>query len=171
MLPVIISTNHTVVQEERLIRVLRDHKTTIGWNIADIKGISPSICMHRILLEDGSKPSREAQQRLNPMMMEVVKKEILKLLDVGVIYPISDSKWVSPIQVVPKKSGVTVVRNQDNELVPTRIQSGWRVCIDYHKMNVMTRKDHFPLPFIDQMLERLAGKSFYCFLDGYSGYN
>ena len=170
-LPVIISTNLTVVQEERLIRVLRDHKTTIGWNIADIKGISPSICMHRILLEDGSKPSREAQRRLNPVMMEVVKKEILKLLDVGVIYPISDSKWVSPVQVVPKKSGVTIVRNQDNELVPTRIQSGWRVCIDYRKMNAMTRKDHFPLPFIDQMLERLAGKSFYCFLDGYSGYN
>ncbi|KAM1376181.1 hypothetical protein ACFX2F_037949 [Malus domestica] len=104
-------------------------------------------------------------------MMEVVKKEIIKLLDCGVIYPISDSRWVSPVQCVPKKSVVTVVKNAENELVPTRIQTGWRVCIDYRKLNATTRKDHFPLPFIDQMLERLAGHSFYCFLDGYSGYN
>ncbi|CAN6720986.1 unnamed protein product [Malus baccata var. baccata] len=69
------------------------------------------------------------------------------------------------------KSGVTVVDNAENELVPTRIQTGWRVCIDYRKLNATTRKDHFPLPFLDQMLERLAGHSFYCFLDGYTGYN
>ena len=81
--------------------------------------------MHRILLEEGSKPTREAQHRLNPPMMEVMKKEILKLLDVRVIYPISDSKWVSPIQEVPKKFGVTVVKNNENELVPTRVQTGW----------------------------------------------
>ena len=117
--------------------------------------------MHRILLEEGVKPSREAQRRLNPPMKEVVMKEILKLLDAGVIYPISDSKWVSPIHVVPKKSGITVVTNQDNELIPTRVQNGWRVCVDYRKLNAATRKDHFPLPFIDQMLERLAGKSYY----------
>ncbi|CAN6552415.1 unnamed protein product [Malus baccata var. baccata] len=104
-------------------------------------------------------------------MMEVVKKEIIKLLDCGVIYPISDSRWVSPVQCVPKKSGVTVVTNAENELVPTPIQTGWRVCIDYRKLNGTTRKDHFPFPFIDQMLERLAGYAFYCFLDGYSGYN
>ncbi|KAM2650426.1 hypothetical protein EV1_014419 [Malus domestica] len=104
-------------------------------------------------------------------MMEVVKKEIIKLLDCGVIYPISDSRWVSHVQCVPKKSGVTVVTNAENKLVPTRIQIGWRVCIDCRKLNATTRKDHFPLPFIDQMLERLAGYAFYCFLDGYSGYN
>ncbi|KAM1533006.1 hypothetical protein ACFX10_006960 [Malus domestica] len=127
--------------------------------------------MHHILLEEGAKPTREAQRRLNPPMMEVVKKEIIKLLDCGVIYPISDSRWVSPVQCVPKKSGVTVVKNAENELVPTRIQTGWRVCIDYRKLNATTRNDHFPLPFIDQMLERLAGHCFYCFLDGYSGYN
>ncbi|CAL9007280.1 unnamed protein product [Prunus brigantina] len=91
-------------------------------------------------------------------MMEVVKKEIIKLLDCGVIYPISDSRWVSPVQVVPKKSGVTVVKNEENELVPTRIQTGWRVCIDYRKLNATTRKDHFPLPFIDQMLESHLSK-------------
>ena len=104
-------------------------------------------------------------------MKEVVKKEVLKLLDVGVIYPIADSKWVSPTQVVPKKSRVTVVANENNELIPTRVTSGWRVCIDYRKLNAGTRKDHFPLPFVDQMLERVVGHEFYCFLDGYSGYN
>ena len=96
-----------------------------------------------------------------PLMMEVVKKEVIKLLDCGVIYPISDSKWVSPVQVVPKKSGVTVVKNDENELVPQRTVTGHRVCIDYRPLNAATRKDHFPLPFIDQMLERLAGHSYY----------
>ena len=105
------------------------------------------------------------------MMMEVMKKEIMKLLDVGVIYPISDSRWMCPVQVVLKKSGVTVVRNPDNELIPTRIQNGWRMCIDYRKLNTVIRKDHFSLSFINQMLERLADKSHYYFLDGYSGYN
>jgi hypothetical protein len=104
-------------------------------------------------------------------MQEVVRAEVIKLLDAGIIYPIYDSKWVSPIHVVPKQARLTVVKNKDNELVPTRIQSGWRVCIDYRKLNAATRKDHFPLPFIDQMVERLAGHKYYCFLDGYSGYN
>ncbi|CAL8135368.1 unnamed protein product [Prunus armeniaca] len=141
------------VEEEKLVRVLQEYKTAIGWTLADIKGLSPTTCMHRILLEEGAKPTREAQRRLNPPMMEVVKKEIIKLLDCGVIYPILDSRWVSPVQVVQKKSGVTVVKNEENELVPTCIQTGWRVCIDYRKLNATTRKDHFPLPFIDQMLE------------------
>ncbi|KAM1579697.1 hypothetical protein ACFX1Z_041108 [Malus domestica] len=95
----------------------------------------------------------------------------MKLLDAGIIYPISDSKWVSPTQVVPKKTGITVVKNDNNELVPTRMTTEWRMCVDYRKPNNSTRNDHFPLPFIDQMLERLADHSFYCFLDGYSGYN
>ncbi|CAN6562550.1 unnamed protein product [Malus baccata var. baccata] len=170
-LPVIISSSLTAQEESKLVRVLKEYKTAIGWTLADIKGISPTTCMHRILLEEGSKTSREAQRRLNPPMMEVVKNEVIKLLDCGVIYPISDSKWVSPVQCVPKKSGVTVVANAENELVPQRIQTGWRVCIDYRKLNAAMRKDHFLLPFIDQMLERLAGYAFYCFLDGYSGYN
>ena len=152
------------------MQVLKEHKTAIGWTIADIKGISPSTCMHHILLEEGAKPSHQPQRRLNPPMMDVVKKEILKLLEVGVIYPISDSNWVSPIQVIPKKTRIIVVKNQNDELVPTRVQNGWWVCIDYRKLNAVTRKDHFPLPFIDQMLERLAGHSYYCFLDGCSGY-
>ncbi|XP_068315023.1 uncharacterized protein [Pyrus communis] len=120
---------------------------------------------------EGAKTSREPQRRLNPHMKEVVRNEVLKLLDVGIIYPISDSKWVSAIQVVPKKVGITVMRNENNELVPTKPTTSWRVCTDYRKLNSSTRKDYFPMPFIDQMLERLAGYSHYCFLDGYSGYN
>ncbi|CAN6695147.1 unnamed protein product [Malus baccata var. baccata] len=170
-LPAIISSSLTAQEEEKLVRVLKEFKSALGWTLADIKGISPTTCMHHIFLEEGAKPTREAQRRLNPPMMEVMKKEIIKLLDCGVIYPISDSRWVSPVQCVPKKSGVTVVANAENELVPQRIQTGWRVCIDYRKLNTTTRKDHFPLPFIDQMLERLADYAFYCFLDGYSGYN
>ena len=158
-------------QENQLLEILKTHRTALGWAIADIKGISPLICTHRIHLEEDVKPSRQPQRRLNPIMKEVVKMEVLKLLDVGVIYLIADSKWVSPTQVVPKKSGVTVVANENNELIPTRVTSGWRVCIDYRKLNAGTRKDHFTLPFVDQMLERVAGHEFYCFLDGYLGYN
>ena len=169
--PVIISSSLESDQENKLLEILRTHKTAIGSTIADIKGISPLICTHRIHLEEDVKPSRQPQRRLNLIMKEVVKKEVLKLLNVGVIYPITDRKWVSPTQVVPKKSGVTVVVNENNELIPTRVTSGWRVCIDYRKLNAGTRKDHFPLPFVDQMLKRVIGHEFYCFLDGYSGYN
>jgi hypothetical protein len=168
---VIITSDLDDAQEQKLFDVLKEHKEVIGWSIEDIKGISPSLVMHKIHLEENAKPSREPQRRLNPTMQEVVRNEVIKLLDAGIIYPISDSSWVSPIQVVPKKSGIMVVKNEDNELIPTRVHSGWRVCIDYRKLNSMTRKDHFPLPFIDQMLEWLAGHAYYCFLDGYSGYN
>ena len=105
------------------------------------------------------------------MMKEVVRKKVLKWLNAGFIYAILDSSWVSPVHVVPKKSGFTVIRNEKNELIPTRTVTGWRVCIDYRKLNTATRKDHFPLPFIDQMLDRLVGHPHICFLDGYSGYN
>ncbi|CAM8896974.1 unnamed protein product [Rhodiola kirilowii] len=170
-LPVIIKNGLEADQERRLIGVLTEHKLAIGWTLADIKGISPAVCMHRILLDDGAKPSREPQRRLNPIMMEVVQKEIQKLLDADVIYPISDSQWVSPVHVVPKKTGITVEKNAEGEMVTTRVKNGWRMCIDYRKLNTVTRKDHFPLPFIDQMLDRLAGKPYFCFLDGFSGYN
>uniref|UniRef100_A0A2N9FQF2 RNA-directed DNA polymerase n=1 Tax=Fagus sylvatica TaxID=28930 RepID=A0A2N9FQF2_FAGSY len=168
--PVVISAALNEEWEGKLLCVLRDHKLALGWTIADIKGISPLICTHKIYLEDDCKTSREPQRRLNPTMKDVVKNEVIKLLDAGIIYPISDSKWVSPTQVVPKKSGITVVKNANDELIPTRLVTGWRMCIDYRKLNSATRKDHFPLPFIDQILERVAGHEYYCFLDGYSGY-
>ena len=141
---VIISASLTVVEEEKLLRVLRDHKNAIRWSLADLKGIRPSMCMHQILLEDGHKPSVEAQRRLNPILKEVVRKEVLKWLDAGVIYPISNSSWVSPVQVVPKKGGTTVIQTGSNALLPCRIVTGSRICIDYRKLNKSTRKDHFP---------------------------
>ncbi|GJW21936.1 reverse transcriptase domain-containing protein [Tanacetum coccineum] len=121
-------------------------------------------------MEDDYKPMVQSQRRVNPKIHEVIKKEVLKLLDAGTIYPISDSPWVSPVHCVPKKGGITVVANEENELILTRLVTRWRVCIDYRKLNEATRKDHFPLPFMDQMLERLAGNEFYCFLDGFLGY-
>ena len=127
--------------------------------------------MHRILFEDGHKPSVEAHRRLNPTMKEEVHKEVLKWLDAGVIYPISDLAWVSLVQVVPKKGGTTVIKTENNILLASRIFKGWRIGIDYQKLNKATRKDHFPLPFLDQMLDRMVGHEYYCFLDGYSGYN
>ena len=96
-LPVIISASLITAEEDKLLRVLKDHKDALGWSLADLKGIRPSMCMHRILLEDGHKPLVEAHRRLNPNMKEVVRKEVLKWLDDGVIYHISDSAWVSPI--------------------------------------------------------------------------
>ena len=78
------------------------HKNALGWTITDIKGSSPLMCTHMIYMEENVKPSREMQQKLNPNMKEVVKNEVITLLDNGIIYPISDSKWVSPTQVVPK---------------------------------------------------------------------
>ncbi|CAM8972804.1 unnamed protein product [Rhodiola kirilowii] len=170
-LPVIIKSGLEASQERSLIKVLRQHKLAIGWTLPDLRGVSPAVCMHRILLEDRAKPSRDPQRRLNPIMMEIVQKEIQKLLDADVIYPISDSQWVSPVHVVPKKSGITVEEDAEGKMVTTRVKNGWRMCIDYRKLNAVIRKDHFPLPFIDQMLDRLAGKPYFCFLDGFSGYN
>ncbi|RDY01463.1 hypothetical protein CR513_15206, partial [Mucuna pruriens] len=163
-LPVIIANNLHQEQEDKLLDVLRQHKKAIGWKLPDLLGINPSIYMHRILMEEEIKPIRQQQRRLNLTLLDVVKKEVTKLLAVGIIYPISDSQWVSPVQVVPKKSRMIVAKNQHDEL------NSWRVCIDYRRLNQATRKDHFPLPFIDQVLEKLAGKFHYCFLDGFSGY-
>jgi hypothetical protein len=104
-------------------------------------------------------------------MREVVKKVVLKLLKAGVIYPISNTEWVSPVQVVPKKGGMTVIHNEKNELIPQGSVIGWRMCIDYRKLNNATQKGHFPQPFINEMLEVLANHSFFCYLDGYFGYH
>nr|GEZ37038.1 reverse transcriptase domain-containing protein [Tanacetum cinerariifolium] len=169
-LPFIIAKNLKVDEREALINVLKSHKRAIAWKISDIKGIDPRFCTYKILMEDDYKPAVQSQRRVNLKIYDVIKKEVIKLLDAGMIYPISDSPWVSPIHYVPKKGGMTVVANENNELIPTRLVTGWRVCIDYRKLNDATRKDPFPLPFMDQMLERLAGNEFYCFLDSFLGY-
>nr|GEV68563.1 DNA-directed DNA polymerase [Tanacetum cinerariifolium] len=169
-LPVIISKDLKVDEKEALLKVLKSHKRSIAWKITDIKGIDPRFCTHKILMEEDYKAVVQSQRRVNPKIHEIIKKEVIKLLDAGMIYPISDSSWVSPIHCVLKKGEITVVKKENNELIPTRLVTGWRVCIDYRKLNDATRKDHFPLPFMDQMLERLAGNEFYCFLDRFFGY-
>ncbi|GJU05362.1 reverse transcriptase domain-containing protein [Tanacetum coccineum] len=129
-LPVIIAKDLSVEEKAALIKVLKSHKRAIAWKLSDIKGINPEFCTHKILMEEDYKPAVQHQRRVNPKIHDVIKKEVEKLLDAGLIYPISDSPW----------------------------------------LNEATRKDHFPLPFMDQMLERLAGNEYYCFLDGFSGY-
>ncbi|XP_074288008.1 uncharacterized protein LOC141613165 [Silene latifolia] len=137
--PVIINSALDDTQTSKLISLLKRFKGVLGYTIGDLKGISPSLCTHKILLENEDASSIEPQRRLNPIMKEV-------------------------------KGGMTVVRNDKNELIPTRTVTGWRMCVDYRKLNKSTRKDHFPLPFMDQMLERLAQHNYFCFLDGYSGF-
>nr|GEZ56731.1 reverse transcriptase domain-containing protein [Tanacetum cinerariifolium] len=169
-LPVIIAKDLRVEEKTALITVLKSHKRAIAWKLFDFKVIDPEFCTHKILMEENFKPVVQHQQRFNPKIHNVIKQEVLKLLDAGLIYPISDSSWVSPVHCVPKKGGFIVVENKENKLILTHLVTGWRVYIDYRKLNEATRKEHFPLPFTDQMLEKLAGNQYYCFLDGFSGY-
>nr|GEW35845.1 DNA-directed DNA polymerase [Tanacetum cinerariifolium] len=161
-LPVIIAKDLSDEEKTALITVLKSHKRAIAWKLSDIKGINLEFYTHKILMEEDFKPAVQHQRRVNPKIHDLIKKEVEKLLDAGLIYSISDSPWVSLVHYVPKKGGFTVVENEENELISTRLVTGWRVCIDYRKLNEATRKDHFPLPFMDQMLERLAGNEYYC---------
>jgi len=161
--PVIISANLSEHEEERLLKTLKKHRAAIGYTLDDLKGISPTLCQHKIILEEDAKPVRDHQRRLNPKMKEVVRKEVLKLLEAGIIYPVADSQWVSHVHCVPKKGGITVGPNDKDELIPQRIITGYRMVIDIRKLNKATKKDHYPLPFIDQMLERLSKHTHFSF--------
>nr|GEW32721.1 hypothetical protein [Tanacetum cinerariifolium] len=166
--PVIITKDLSMEEKTALITVLKSHKRAIAWKLSDIKGINLEFCTHKILMEEDFEPAVQHQRRVNLKIHDVIKNEVLKLFDAGLIYSISDSPWVSPVHCVLKKGGFTVVENEENELILTRLVMGWRVCIDYCKLKKASRKDHFPLPFMDQMLERLAGNQYYCFLDSFS---
>ncbi|GKE51192.1 hypothetical protein Tco_1486348 [Tanacetum coccineum] len=126
-LPVIISKELKDEEKAALLKVLKSHKRAITWKIYDIKGINPCFCTHMILMKNDFKSAIQHQRRVNLKIHEVIKKEVIKLLDVRLIYPISDSPWVSPVHYVPKKGGTTVVENEDNELIPTRLVTEWRV--------------------------------------------
>ena len=115
---VIISANISEHEDERLLKFLKKHRATIGYTHDDPKGISPTLCQHNINMEPAAKPVVDHQRCLNPKMKEVVRTEILKLLEAGITYPIADSRWVSPVHCVPKKGGITVVPNDKNELIP-----------------------------------------------------
>ncbi|GJZ50528.1 reverse transcriptase domain-containing protein [Tanacetum coccineum] len=138
----VISSALSTDKKTRLLEVLRNRKRVIAWSITDIKGIDSSLFTHKLLMEDKFKPSVQPQRRVDPNIKEVV----------------------------PKKGGMTVVKNEMDELIPQRTVTGWCICIDYRKLTNATKKDHFPHPFIDQMLEQLAGHEYYCFLDRFSGY-
>nr|GEV68460.1 hypothetical protein [Tanacetum cinerariifolium] len=115
------------------IKVLKSHKQAITWKLSDIKGINPEFCTHKILKEDDFELAAQHQRRVNLKIHDVIKKEVLKLLDAGLIYLISDSPWVSPVHCVPKTGGFTDVENEEKELILTRLVLGWRLCIDYHQ--------------------------------------
>ena len=136
-----------------------------------LRALVPLYASKKIKLEKDAKPVVDHQRWLNPQMKEVVRNEILKLLEAGIIYLVADSEWVSHVHCVPKKGGITVVPNDKDELIPQRIVTGCRMVIDFRKLNKATRKDHHPLTFIDQMLERLSKHTHFCFLDGYSGFS
>ncbi|GKE28374.1 reverse transcriptase domain-containing protein, partial [Tanacetum coccineum] len=170
LLVVVISALLKDDEKKRLVSVLKKTQRSVFLENIQHPRISLSLCKHKINFDDDTKVVIQRQGRLNQNMKEAVKKEIIKLLATGIIYPIEDSHWVSPVHCVPKKGGMTVVTNEKNELLPRITVIGWRVCIDYRKLNEATQKDHFPLPFIDKMLERLAGNKLFCFLDGFSGY-
>nr|GEY21352.1 reverse transcriptase domain-containing protein [Tanacetum cinerariifolium] len=144
-LPVIIAKDLSVEEKAALITVLKSHKRAIAWKLSDIKGINPEFYTYKILLEEDFTPAVQHQRRVNPKIHD-------------------------PCTSCTEKGGFTVVENEENELTPTCLVTDWRVCIDYRKLNEATRKDHFPLSFMDQMLERLARNQYYCFLDGFSGY-
>nr|GEY62828.1 reverse transcriptase domain-containing protein [Tanacetum cinerariifolium] len=146
-LPLIIAKDLKFDEKEALLKVLKSHKREIAWKITDIKGIDPRFCTHKILRDKDYKPAVQSQRRVNSKIHKV-----------------------SPIHCVPKKGGITVVENENNKLIPTRLVTGWRVCIDYRKLNDATRKDHFPLPFYGSDVRATCRENFYCFLDGFSGY-
>ena len=121
---VIISAELTKMEEQKLLETLKKYKEAIAWSIEDLKGISPSVYMNKILLEENARTSIENQRRLNPVMKGVVRKEVLRWLNAGFIYAILDNPWVSPVHVVPKNGGFTVIKNEKNELIPTITVTG-----------------------------------------------
>jgi hypothetical protein len=138
--PVIVSNELSPEENEELLILFKKHRKVIVYSINDLKGLSPTFCTHHIPMEDQCKPVVNHQRRLTHAMREVVKKEIIKLLDAGIIYPVPHREWVSPVHCVPNKGGLTVLKNEKNELIPQRTVTGWRMCIDYRKLNKATKK-------------------------------
>ena len=143
----------TPKQQKDVLQLLQTHQDAFAWDYTDMKGLDLALCTHQIYINPDYKLVRQPQCRVNPIVRDIIKSELQNLLNAGFIYPISDSQWVSPLVIVPKKGGK------------------WHVCVDYKELNSATKKDHFPLPFVDQVLDNLAGKKYFSFLDGFSGYN
>ena len=150
---IIVYKDITEQELTQWMQFFQEHKDNFAWTYKDLRGIPSELCEHRIVLEDNARPVRQRQHRLNPKYSLMVKEELDKLLKVGFIYAVPYSEWVSPIVMVPKKNGKI------------------RICQDFRKLNAVTRKDYFPLPFTDSILDAVAGHECYSFLDGFSGYN
>nr|GEV43869.1 DNA-directed DNA polymerase [Tanacetum cinerariifolium] len=186
LLLVIVSSQLSEENKNKLVSVLKRHKQAFAWKTTDIPGICLSFCKHKIQLMEDKKPGVQKQRRLNPNMHEVVKKDIVKLLDTCIVDPIIDSPWVSPIHRVPKKGGIRVVTNEKNELVPTRTVTGWRLlsagstcvvekkdgsirmCIDYRELHKLTTKN---LPRIDDLFDQLQVSRYVSKIDIRFGYH
>ncbi|MCO5607503.1 hypothetical protein L7F22_061699 [Adiantum nelumboides] len=151
--PVFIAQDLTEVEEAVLKELLKEFKDIFAWTYHDMKGVPPSMVQHTIPMISTAKPVQQRPYPMNPKYAKIVQEELEKLIQCGFIYPIEHSKWVSPIVIVPKKNGKL------------------RVCVDLKKVNAATRRDHYPLPYSEHVLEQVAGKEAYSFLDGYSGYN
>jgi hypothetical protein len=151
--PLYINSSLEPEQKTQVIEMLQRQFNAFAWDYADMKGIHPDTCIDHIYTNDQIKPIRQPQQRMNPTLKDIVKEELQKLLQANLIYPISDSQWLSPLVIVPKKNGK------------------WRICVDFQELNKSTHRDYFPLPFIDQVLNTLFGKKYFSFLDGFSDYN
>ncbi|KAK1668186.1 hypothetical protein QYE76_056345 [Lolium multiflorum] len=143
------SSKLSEIEEERLLEILKKHRGAIGYTLDDLKGISPSICQHAINMEDDAKPVVEHQRRLIPKMKDVVRNEVLKLLEAGIIYPIADSRWVSPMHCVPKKGGMTVVPNDNDELIPQRVVVGNYATTEKELLAVVFACDKFRSYIVD----------------------
>jgi hypothetical protein len=151
--PVIVSDELSPEENEKLLNLLKKNRKVIGYSINYLKGLSLAFSTHCIIMEGQCKPIVDHQRRLTHAMREVVKKEVIKLLDVGIICPVLHSELVSSVHCVPKKGGLTVVKNEKNELISQRTVTRWWICIDYRKLNKATTKYHFPLPFISKRRE------------------
>ena len=124
--------------EEQVIEIVRDYKDVFTWMYEDMKGIPPHICEHKIELKPNTKLIKQSRYRMNPNHAAKVTEENDKLLKAGFIYTVDRAEWLSPIMIVPKKNGKL------------------RVCVDYRKLNGMTKSDPFPLPFMKEILEMVA---------------
>jgi hypothetical protein len=148
-----INANLDEQQQQQLIQILSKYQQSFAWEYYDMKGIDLQLCTHYIYVEKYARLIRQPQRILNPHLRDIVKEELQNLVDVDFIYPISDSRRVSPLVIVPNKNGK------------------WRIYVDYRELNKATQKDYFPFTFIDQVLDTLAGKKLFSFLNGFSEYN
>ena len=151
--PVYIATDLTAEEEELLIATLKEYRDVFAWSYKDLKGVDPTICQHTIPMKDDAKPRKQRPYTYNDNFGRKIKEEIDKLLEAEFIYEIEHTEWVSPIVIVPKKNGKL------------------RVCVNLKQVNAATVRDNYPLPITDHVLERVAGKKAFSFLDGFSGYN